>query len=90
MYCLTSEDVYDLWYENQRQGLGKDFLDAVSNSLKIIAERPFLYPIIYRNTHRALIHRFPFGIFYRVEKELIVVIGVMHGSRNPRRWKERE
>ena len=77
------------WYEKQSAGLGNEFLDEVLVTLERVAELPSLYPIIYRNTLRALIHRFPFGIYYRVEGEQIVVVAVMHGSRNPTRWKKR-
>ena len=77
------------WYEEQRQGLGHEFLDEILAILLIIAETPSLYPSVYRNTRRAIIHRFPFGVYYRVEDTTIVVIAIMHGSRNPRRWKSR-
>jgi len=33
--------------------------------------------------------RFPFGVFYVVDDDGAVVIGVIHGSRHPRRWKSR-
>ena len=33
--------------------------------------------------------RFPFGFFYVVDGDGAVVIGVLHGSRHPRRWKNR-
>lgn len=77
------------WYEKQSDGLGKEFLDEVLVTLDRLAALPSLYPIIHRNTQRALTHRFPFGIYYRVEGEQIVVVAVMHGSRNPARWKKR-
>jgi plasmid stabilization system protein ParE len=77
------------WYEDQRQGLGQEFLDHVLSTVESIIERPKMYPTVHRNTRRALIHRFPFGIYYRIEKELIVVVGVMHGRRDPHVWKER-
>ncbi len=44
---------------------------------------------IHRNTRRALMHRFPFGVYYRIENATCVVLAVMHGSRNPRQWKIR-
>ncbi|MHB8425184.1 MAG: hypothetical protein ACYDB9_08540 [Gammaproteobacteria bacterium] len=50
---------------------------------------PLMYPIVYRNTRRALIHCFPFGVCYRIEINTIVVVAIMHGSRNPRRWRSR-
>jgi len=77
------------WYEEQGQGLGHQFLDEVLAVFSTITETPLMYPIIHRNTRRALIHRFPFGVYYRVEASTIVIVSVMHGSRNPRRWKGR-
>jgi plasmid stabilization system protein ParE len=78
-----------LWYEEQRPGLGHQLLDEVLTIFSKLTEAPLLYPIVHRNTRRALIHRFPFGVYYRVEATAIVVVAVMHGSRNPRRWKSR-
>ncbi|WP_368428830.1 type II toxin-antitoxin system RelE/ParE family toxin [Sulfuricaulis sp.] len=75
------------WYEEQRQGLGHEFLDEVLTMLTSIAETPLMYPDVHRNTRRAVIHRFPFSVYFRLEDATIVVIAVMHGSRNPRRWK---
>jgi len=77
------------WYEKQQEGLGSKFLDEISSTSDMISKNPDLYPVIYRRTRRAIIQRFPFAIYYRVEKTAIVVIAVMHGSRHPRRWQKR-
>ncbi|MEA3355754.1 MAG: type II toxin-antitoxin system RelE/ParE family toxin [Candidatus Bipolaricaulota bacterium] len=77
------------WYEQQKEGLGQEFIDQVLLTVRSIGEQPALYPRVLRNVRRALIHRFPFGIYYRVEEEYIVVVAVMHGSRSPQRWKRR-
>jgi len=77
------------WYEEQQHGLGHEFLDEILAMLLTIAESPSLYPNVHRNTRRAIIHRFPFGVYYRVEGSTIVIVAVMHGSRNPSRWKSR-
>ena len=77
------------WYEEQRQGLGHEFLDEVLTMLSSIAETPLMYPNVHRNTRRAVIHRFPFSVYFRVESATIVVVAIMHGSRNPQRWKSR-
>ena len=78
-----------LWYEGQGLGLGHQFLDEALAAFSTITETPLMYPIVHRNTRRALIHRFPFGVYYRVETSTIVVVAVMHGSRDPRSWKSR-
>jgi len=77
------------WYEQQRGGLGCEFLDRVQEALRAIAEQPRLYPVVHRHARRALARRFPFGIYYVMEHERIVVVAVMHGSRDPRRWQTR-
>lgn len=77
------------WYEEQRPGLGIQFLDESLIIFSGIAEAPLMYPSVHRDTRRALMHRFPFGVYYRVENAAIVVVAVMHGSRDPRRWKKR-
>jgi len=77
------------WYESQRSGLGHDFLDAVLQTLGSIEQSPLSYPVIYRSTHRAVLPRFPFAVFYFVQESEISVISVMHGSRHPARWQHR-
>jgi plasmid stabilization system protein ParE len=77
------------WYAEQRPGLGQELLDEALWSFQQIAEQPRFYPIVHRDTRRALLRRFPFGVFYRIEPDFIVVVAVMHGSRDPQRWKQR-
>ncbi|MBS3943516.1 MAG: type II toxin-antitoxin system RelE/ParE family toxin [Dethiobacter sp.] len=87
----AEQDIADaaVWYEAQQHGLGHKFLDEIHAMLFKIAESPLIYPIVYKNTRRAFIRRFPFGVYYWVENLEIVVMAVMHGSRNPRNWKNR-
>ncbi|MCB1950311.1 Plasmid stabilization system protein ParE [Nitrosomonas marina] len=77
------------WYEKQNPGLGGQFLDEIQMMCTRIAANPSMFPIMHRKTHRAIIRRFPFGIFYRIEKTSIVVVAVMHASRHPEKWQTR-
>ena len=77
------------WYERQRVGLGEEFLDALDATLKDIAAHPAAYAVIHREARRALLHRFPYGVFYRLHGETIIVVACMHGRRHPKRWKGR-
>jgi len=78
-----------IWYQQQQGGLGNEFLDEVVSLLQSIQQHPLAYPVIHRETRRALMRRFPFGVFYRVENEYIVVVAIIHASRHPRRWQIR-
>ena len=80
------EDAVD-WYERQREGLGTEFLEAVYLALESIAQNPQRAPLIHRDVRRALLRRFPYGIYYRVYPDLVVVVACMHGRRDPKRWR---
>lgn len=77
------------WYEAQRSGLGSEFLDEVLRTLSSISEHPDLYPRVSGDVRRAVIRRFPFGVFYVMDESEVVVLAVMHGRRAPSRWKIR-
>jgi len=53
-----------------------------------IVNHPLMDSIVHRSAGRALTHKFPFGVYYRVTEKKNVIIAVMHVSRNPRcRWE---
>lgn len=87
----AEEDLLDAatWYEQHRERLGQEFLDAVDAALEAIAEQPQRHPVVHRDVRRSLLKRFPFGVFYKVGEEEIVVVAIMHASRDPKRWKGR-
>jgi len=77
------------WYQRQRVGLGEEFLTTVDATLRGIVAHPATYPVIHRQTRRALLHHFPYAIFYCLYDETVIVIACMHGRRDPKRWKGR-
>jgi plasmid stabilization system protein ParE len=77
------------WYADQRPGLDREFRDDLRAVFRSLAERPFLHPVIYRDTRRALLHRFPYGVFYLAEPERVLVLRVLHHARDPRVWPGR-
>lgn len=73
------------WYETQQSGLGGEFLDAVRATLNAILENPKQFPMLYRDTRRALIRRFPYGIYFRVmlNRALVVARACTAGGNQP-------
>jgi plasmid stabilization system protein ParE len=71
------------WYESKRLGLGRDFLDGVQGVIAGLAKRPLRYPVVYRNVRRALLRRFPYGVFYSVTEAEVFVVACFHSKRNP-------
>ncbi|WP_306477818.1 type II toxin-antitoxin system RelE/ParE family toxin [Methyloversatilis sp.] len=77
------------FYQECRRGLGDDFLSSVEESFERISKNPFLYPDIHRGIRRALLRRFPYGVFYFVMDGRISVLAVLHAARNPDEWLTR-
>jgi len=74
------------WYEDQRAGLGEELLRAVNASFDAIQEFSQTYSPVHGQVRRAMVSRFPYGIFYRVEKKRLVVLTILHAARDPRLW----
>lgn len=77
------------WYESQEPGLGNRFLDEVSRTFQFISDSPYLYPEVHAGVRRAVLRRFPYGIFYVIDEETAVVLAVVHASRDPEIWPDR-
>jgi len=77
------------WYEDQCAGLGQEFFQELSISIDRVIESPLIYSDIYRNIRRALLRRFPFGIYYLFNIENITVLSVLHLAMDPEKWKSR-
>jgi plasmid stabilization system protein ParE len=77
------------WYEDQRVGLGEDFLDRVDACIEAICRFPEMHALIHQNYRRALVRRFPYAVFYEYADGTVTVYCVFHTSRNPRKWRRR-
>ncbi|MEK6681494.1 MAG: type II toxin-antitoxin system RelE/ParE family toxin [Nitrospirota bacterium] len=77
------------WYEDNRTGLGYDFLLHVDAGINFIKRHPETHPIEYKGTRKHLISRFPYKIIYLVKGEKLIVLAVLHGKRSPELMKKR-
>lgn len=72
------------YYEERTQGLGDAFRDDVDACLNLIARYPGAYQVVEEDIRRALLRRFPYGIFYLVDGRRVVVFSCFHASRDPK------
>jgi toxin ParE1/3/4 len=78
-----------VWYEEQRPGLGAGFVGQVDAVLESLRDHPEAHAVVESGIRRALLRRFPYGVFYVVEREAVVVLAVLHQSRDPGAWRDR-
>lgn len=60
------------WYERQREGLGHEFLRALDAALAALAREPLLSREIRPGVRRALLRRFPYGVFLTLCEPLAI------------------
>jgi len=88
---LAEADLEDAarWYEDERAGLSERFLSDVDRTIARIRERPFEFPAVSGDVRRALLHTFPYAVYFRTSDEAVVVLAVLHLRRNPKVWRGR-
>lgn len=69
------------WYGRQRDGLGYEFLSRVATVISWLGEQPERFPEYYLGFRRALVPRFPYKVFFKVEADAVMVFRVVHSAR---------
>jgi len=72
------------WYSNQQSNLGIEFLEQIEFCFERIKSNPYSFQLIKNKFRRAVVRKFPFGIFYQIENKEIIIFSVFHLSRDPR------
>lgn len=76
-------------YEARSVGRGAAFTAAVGEVLSAIATRPFAHPEVHPGVREALVARDPYAVYFQVEPLKIIVLAVLHTSRDPSEWQGR-
>jgi plasmid stabilization system protein ParE len=77
------------FYNAQRSGLGREFVEEVERSAELISTFPSAGVPGPANTRRIHLRRFPFALVYQTASDLLVVVAVEHQKREPNYWAER-
>lgn len=73
------------WYEGKSTGLGEEFLRVFYANAYGLERNPLIYRKIYKNFRRRLLARFPYAIYFSLENHNIIVFGLFHTARDPRK-----
>ena len=77
-------------YELVSAGLSIDFELCLEEGYADILKSPTGYQTRYSSVRIKFIRRFPYGIHYIIEGNLIIVLAVFHQARNPLKYTERK
>jgi len=82
------DDTVD-YYNREKPGLGYEFLWEIFFAIDRIKQFPQAWQVFYEVARRCIIRRFPCGIVYVQEKDVILILAIAHLHRNPDYWIER-
>ena len=83
-----------LWYDEQRPGLGDEFISEISASLDRVSDAPESYPA-WPGTRaegpliRKATQRFPYVIAFERHEHHVLVLAIAHAKRRPLYWLTR-
>jgi hypothetical protein len=86
--AIELADAFD-FYEIQLQGLGKEFITELEETIQLISNFPELWSENSKHTRKAVLKRFPYNLVYSVYYDNIYIIAVAHQNRKPEYWIDR-
>jgi len=88
---LAVKDIADArnWYGEISDQLEADFRSELLVSFRAIGELPASFPVAKDHIRRALVHRFPYIVYFRSDPQHVTVLAVLHAARDPRTWQRR-
>jgi toxin ParE1/3/4 len=75
-------DAAAIYYEQQQEGLGGDFIAKVEEAYGRMAKMPRAFPIHFKSGMRkCVVRRFPYNIFFEELDDRIWIAAVVHYRR---------
>jgi plasmid stabilization system protein ParE len=76
-------------YESEVSELGLRFVDEIERVIRLLLEHPDLGSRLDDELRHFVLRRFPFSVVYAVMKDVVLVLAIAHGSREPGYWRLR-
>lgn len=77
------------YYNAQSEGLGYEFAAETTKTLQRIVQYPDAWSKLSQRTRRCRTNRFPYGVVYQLREDTLLIVAIMHLSRNPETWESR-
>jgi|ERR1700741_1405690 hypothetical protein len=79
------------WYNKRIPNLGLRFQKTVKQQILKLNSRAYNYNLRYSNVRCMPVNKFPFMVHFIINElnKTVIVFAVIHTSRNPEIWEER-
>lgn len=91
LHPLAQKEIRDAiaYYEKQELGLGRRFRHCVYSKIDTLQSFPQRAARVFGPFRRLMITRFPYGIVYKIDGNLLIIIAIAHQNRKPNYWHDR-
>ena len=76
------------FYDAQERGLGAYFMSVMVSEIDALAWCAGLH-VMHRDFHKAVVRKFPYSIYYKMEGDVVKVFAVLDNRRDPSWVEER-
>jgi plasmid stabilization system protein ParE len=76
-------------YESEVPELGFRFADEIERVIELLLEHPEMGSRLNDELRHFVLRRYPFSVVYAVVPDVVYVVAVAHGSREPGYWRSR-
>ncbi|HTF06383.1 MAG TPA: type II toxin-antitoxin system RelE/ParE family toxin [Bacteroidia bacterium] len=81
--ALTDLEAIYSWYQEERDGLGEEFLSEWEEFLEHLANYPSTGAVYRKSMRQGRLLRFPYLIMYELSDNTIVVYCIVHVKQHP-------
>ena len=87
----ASEEIEDAakWYGRRSASAEVAFLAEVDHALAAIVDAPQRWTSFVDGTSRYVFRKFPYGVIYFVDEDVVIIVAVAHDKRRPGYWRGR-
>ena len=82
------KDSFD-YYESEQKGLGKRFSIYIKKQVFLLSNNPLAFPKVSQKIRKFTLQKFPFKIYYAVDKDKLLILSIRHQSQKPIKFKHR-
>ncbi|MBC7862155.1 MAG: type II toxin-antitoxin system RelE/ParE family toxin [Bacteroidia bacterium] len=70
------------WYSGKSENLHLRFLTHLEREIEKVKNSPLMFQVVRQGTRKFSVNKFPYNVYYLVEKERIVIVGLIHNKRS--------
>ena len=77
------------YYGCRELGLDERFVECIESAIESVCDSPKSWPLLEDDVRRRVVGVFPYSIIFIEHDNVIVIVAIMHDSREPGYWRKR-